>query len=157
SLEACRGRIVNVELKSDLPEKRRLVEASARAIRRADEPTRSANIIVSSFHPALVLGFGVFAPRTRRAMLIGRGMTRGARASSTGAFPPVGGSEAAPPFESVGVTAVALGMRPFIQAVHLEESLASRARMRRLHALGLRVAVWTVNDPSRAAMLARDG
>lgn len=129
TLERLRGRIVNVEVKSDVPSRLALVRAVARAVGR----TTGVEIIVSSFDPVVVLACSVLAPRTPRALLIG-----GARLASL-------------------ATMLPLALWPAIEAVHLDAATITAARVRRLHSAGLRVVAWTVNDARRANELATMG
>ncbi len=128
ALETCRGRIVNVELKADVPDRRRLARAAVRAVRTGPRCT----IVWSSFHPALVLAAGVLDPRSERAILVG-GRTR-----------PLG-------------TALPLAMRRMVSAAHLEDRIATAPRLARLARAGLRLVAWTVNDAARARALVREG
>ncbi|HEY8079455.1 MAG TPA: glycerophosphodiester phosphodiesterase, partial [Labilithrix sp.] len=128
ALDACRGRIVNVELKSDVPDRRSLARAAVRVVRAAPRST----IVWSSFHPMLVLATAVLDPRSERAILVG-GRTR-----------------------RLG-TALPLAMRRMVTAAHLEDAIATAPRLARLARAGLRLVAWTVNDPARARALVRDG
>lgn len=133
ALEAMRGHLVNVELKADIapasllgdvPDRLRLVRATAAVVKRAER----ADVVFSSFDPLTVVALAAALPRVPRAVLVG---TRTPRAGS----------------------ALPLAMRPAIVAAHLDESLVDAARVARLRRAGLRVAAWTVNDPMRAAAL----
>jgi len=133
ALEALRGRVVNVEIKSDVaplsllgdvPDRLRLVRASAAAVKSVG----GAEVVFSSFDPLVVASLVAIAPRVPRAILVAASTARAA-------------------------TALALAMRPAVVAVHLEEALCTAPRVARLARAGLRLAAWTVNDPQRAAAL----
>lgn len=68
ALDACRGKIVNVEVKPDVPRRLALVRAVVRALARGP---RDVDLVVSSFDPAIVLAFAALVPRVPRAMLVG--------------------------------------------------------------------------------------
>jgi glycerophosphoryl diester phosphodiesterase len=132
-LDAMRGRIVNVEIKADVapmsmlgdvPERLRLVRAAAAAVKKA----APVDVIFSSFDPLSVVALVAALPRVPRAILVG---TRTPRAA----------------------TALPLAMRPAVVAAHLDETLVTAGRVERLTRSGLRVAAWTVNEPTRAAAL----
>ena len=133
ALAALRGRIVNVEIKSDVapasrlgdvPDRLRLVRAAAAAVKSVP----GADVVFSSFDPLVVVALAAIAPRVPRAILVGASTPRAA-------------------------TALPLAMKPAVAAVHLEESLFTKLRAERLARSGLRLAAWTVNDPERAAAL----
>lgn len=119
---------VNVELKRDVPSRAAVVLAAARALRTWD-PTHP--ILVSSFDPVMLAGFAVLAPRVPRAILVHPKQWR--RTALLAAHP----------------------LR--VDAVHLEHTLATPARVARLHAAGKLVNVWTVNDVDEARRLATAG
>ena len=124
ALDLCHGRTVNVEVKADAPERAALVRAVARALARA----RAADVVLSSFDPLFVLAFVAVARGVPRGVLVGPRTPRLA-------------------------TALPLAMRRVVSAAHLEDGLATEARLDRLRAAGLRRVVWTVNDGARAATL----
>jgi glycerophosphoryl diester phosphodiesterase len=133
ALDAMRGHLVNVEIKADVaptsllgdvPDRLRLVRATAAVVRRAQR----ADVVFSSFDPLTVMALAAFLPGVPRAMLVGMRTPRAA-------------------------SALPLAMRPAIVAAHLDESLVTAARVARLRRAGLRVVAWTVNDPARAAAL----
>lgn len=128
ALDLLRGRIVNVEVKADVPARAPLVRAVARAIARAP----GAEVVVSSFDPSIVLAFAALAPRVPRAMLVG----------------------ARTPRLAVGLPLV---LRRAIVAAHLDDAVLTAPRAARLGRAGLRVVGWTVNDPERARALAELG
>jgi glycerophosphoryl diester phosphodiesterase len=121
-LDAFRGRaVVNVEIKYDFVDRRALAWAAASVIRAS-----SAEVIASSFDPRVLAWFAARAPRVRRAWLANVTQRQIDRA-------------------------IRLLARPgAIQAMHLERRLASPDRIRMLRARGLRVGVWTINDPREA-------
>jgi glycerophosphoryl diester phosphodiesterase len=119
---------VNVELKRDVPSRAAVVIAAARLLRSWD-PTHP--ILVSSFDPVMLAGFAVLAPRVPRAILVHPKQWR--RTALLAAHP----------------------LR--VDAVHLEHTLATPARVARLHAAGKLVNVWTVNDVDEARRLATAG
>lgn len=124
ALEVCRGKIVNVELKADLPRRLALLRAAARSIARA----RGVEVVVSSFDPALVLGMAALSPRTPRAILVG--------------------DRTAPL-----AVALPRAMRRLVVAAHVQDRALTPRVVERVRALGLRVVAWTVNDRDRAAEL----
>jgi len=122
ALDLLADRLVNVEVKPDVPRRGALVIAVRRALARS----RARDVVVSSFDPAIVLGF-VGAPYAR-GMLVGPRTPRLA-------------------------TALPLALRPAIATAHLEDGLVTPARVARLARAGLKLAVWTVNDVARAREL----
>ena len=137
ALEALRGTLVNIEIKTDVaprsvlgevPERLRLVRATAAAVQRVG----GVEAVFSSFDPLVVASLAAIAPRVPRAILVGSSTRRVA-------------------------TALALAMKPAVVAVHLEEALCTPARVGRLLRAGLRLAAWTVNDPERADALVELG
>jgi glycerophosphoryl diester phosphodiesterase len=119
-----RGLPVNVELKRDVPSRAAVVKAAARLLGSWD-PTYP--ILVSSFDPVMLAGFAWLAPRVPRAILVHPEQWR--RTALLAAHP----------------------LR--VDAVHLEHTLATPARVARLHAAGKLVNVWTVNDVDEARRL----
>jgi glycerophosphoryl diester phosphodiesterase len=111
----------NVEIKYDFVDRRALAWAAARIARAS-----KAEVIASSFDPRVLAWFASRAPRVRRAWLVN--VTQRQIARSIRAF----------------------ARRGALHAVHLERRLANPDRIRLLHARGLRVGVWTVNDPREA-------
>lgn len=128
ALDVCHGRVVNIEVKADVPSRLQLVRVVARELARA----RSVEVVISSFDPLVVLALAAAAPRVPRAMLVG---PRTARLA----------------------TALPLAMRRAISAAHLEDALVSERRVERLRRADLRVVAWTVNDPARALDVAQMG
>ncbi|MBX3196854.1 MAG: glycerophosphodiester phosphodiesterase [Labilithrix sp.] len=128
ALDLLRGRIVNVEVKADVPARAPLVRAVARALTRVP----GAEVVVSSFDPSIVLALALIAPRVPRAMLVGARTPRLA-------------------------VALPLALRRAIEAAHLDDAVLTAPRAARLGRAGLRVVGWTVNDPVRARALAELG
>lgn len=130
ALATCRGRVVNVEVKSDdAPAFLALTRAVVRVLHTEASATE---VIVSSFDPRVVLAAAALARRVRRGMLVG--------------------DRTAPL-----AVALPLALRPVIQTAHVDASLLTAARVARLARAGLGVVAWTVNDGARAEALARAG
>jgi glycerophosphoryl diester phosphodiesterase len=119
---------VNVELKYDVPDRLSLSRAALGAIQ-----SIGADVIVSSFDPILLAMSAALAPRRPRALLTHAEQARWADVLQ------------------------AVSARPAVQAIHLERVQANERTVRRYARRGLRVGVWTVNDPAEAAALARWG
>lgn len=128
ALDLLAGKVINVELKADVPSRRALARAAASAVVRA----RPSHVVFSSFDPFLVLACAALAPRVSRGILLGRRMERAS-------------------------TALPLAMRTLVVAAHLEDALVTPERVARLSRAGLRTCAWTVNDEARAVALARSG
>lgn len=133
ALEAMRGHIVNVEIKTDVaalsllgdvPDRLRLVRATVAAVKQVS----GVEVRFSSFDPLVVVALKAMAPRVPRAILVDRSTPRAA-------------------------TALALAMRPAVIAAHLHDSLLTPQRASRLLRAGLGLAAWTVNDVARAEAL----
>jgi glycerophosphoryl diester phosphodiesterase len=99
-------------------------------VRRVLRGTR-ADVLLSSFDPLLLAGAAVAMPFLRRALLTSR--------DQKFQLPPVFAS------------------RPYVQAVHLERTQTPPAAVARFRRRGIRVGVWTVNDPREAVDLAAVG
>jgi glycerophosphoryl diester phosphodiesterase len=99
-------------------------------VRRLLRPSR-ADVLLSSFDPRLLGAAAVALPATPRALLTSR--------------------QQRPRVPSF------LATRPFVQAVHLERTQTDPAAIAAHHRRGLRVGVWTVNDPGEAVDLAALG
>jgi glycerophosphoryl diester phosphodiesterase len=123
-----KGVSVNVELKHDVPDRRRLAHASVRAI-----SEHGADVLVSSFDPLLVAAALALLPATPRALLLHDGQRLWATAAQELCRP------------------------PFVQALHLQRTQRAAHAPEKYRARGLRVGVWTVNDPREAIDLARGG
>jgi glycerophosphoryl diester phosphodiesterase len=115
------GVAVNVEMKHDVPDRRALAAATARVVRDA-----RADVLLSSFDPALLAMALVLAPEVPRALLTYKGQRRVAAAIQETVRPPL------------------------VDAIHLERTQTDPRAMARYLARGLRVGVWTVNDPREA-------
>jgi glycerophosphoryl diester phosphodiesterase len=123
-----RGLPVNVELKRDAPSRAAVVRATARLLATWDP---AHDVLVSSFDPAMLAGFGALAPRVPRAILVHRTRWHLAHA--------------------------ALGVPIGAAAVHLVRTLTRPAFVAGLRARGFAVNVWTVDDPAEARDLAALG
>ena len=95
-------------------------------VRRVLRPSR-ADVLLSSFDPLLLAAAAVALPATRRALLTSRAQR--------------------PQVPS------AIATSPFVHALHLERTQTNPATIGRYRRRGLRVGVWTVNDPREAADL----
>jgi glycerophosphoryl diester phosphodiesterase len=116
---------LNVEVKYDAVDHARLARAVASVL--AEAP--GADVLVSSFDPRLLARVRARLPRVRVAMLT----TPGRRLSLP--------------------LARFLAARRRLYAVHLERTQACARRVGALRARGVRVGVWTVNDPEEARRL----
>jgi glycerophosphoryl diester phosphodiesterase len=121
------GQRVNVELKSDVRGKRRLLLGVARVVKSQPLPA----VLFSSFHPGFVWWLARNVPELPRAWLVH------ARQRIL---------KYAPGFQLLGSN-----------AVHPEQVLATPERVARLKKSGVLVNVWTVNDAARAGELAKLG
>ncbi|MET0794671.1 MAG: glycerophosphodiester phosphodiesterase family protein, partial [Polyangiaceae bacterium] len=121
------GQRVNIELKSDVRHRARLLQGVARVMARAPLP----QLIFSSFHPYFVWWLGKRLPTLPRAWLVHDRQRI---------------LKYAPGVEQLGAN-----------ALHPQHTLVTPERMARLKARGLLVNVWTVNDSTRARELARLG
>jgi len=122
--------LVNVELKSDVPNRLALVRATARILRGFPDAPRW--ILVSSFDPAMLAAFGLFLPQIPRAFLFEEDAHRWLRSAWT-----------------------TLPLRA--AAIHPPRTRANPATIRGYRARGLFVNVWTVNDPEEARDLGELG
>jgi glycerophosphoryl diester phosphodiesterase len=89
--------------------------------------TSRADVLLSSFDPLLLAAAAVALPALRRALLTSRAQR--------------------PQVPS------AIIQPPYVQAVHLERTQTRPAAIARHRSRGLRVGVWTVNDPREAVDL----
>lgn len=119
---------VNVEMKHDVPNRWALARATARIVLAS-----GADVLFSSFDPALLVLAAGLAPRVERALLVHAGQERWADAVMERARP------------------------PFVHAIHLERTQTDPRDVARYRSRGLRVGVWTVNDPAEARDLAAVG
>ncbi len=123
------GVAVNVEMKHDAPARlRRLVPDAVRAVRRS-----GADVLFSSFDPSLLALAAGLAPAVPRALLVHGGQARWAGLAQELVRPPLAA------------------------ALHLERSQVNASLVARSLRRGLRVGVWTVNDPREAAAFVRLG
>jgi len=123
--------LVNIEVKADVPSRREAVRAIASSLQKRG---RSPELVISSFDPAIVLGFARAAPRIPRAMLINHRTPR------------------------LATTLPRMMRRAAgIVAAHLEDATITKPRVARLLKSGLRVVAWTVNNPTRATALREMG
>jgi glycerophosphoryl diester phosphodiesterase len=123
-----RGVAVNVELKHDTTDRAALVRRTIRAVR-----ATGADALVSSFDPMLLTASAALAPAVPRALLVRASQPLWARAFQRAARP------------------------PWVGFVHLERTQAHPRVVAGHLRRGLRVGVWTVNDPGEAAFLASLG
>jgi len=119
---------VNVEMKHDVPSRGRLAWETLRAVRAA-----GADVLLSSFDPVLLAMAVAIAPSVPRALIVHD--RQGIAADLL--------QEAARP--------------PWVGALHVERVQADPGAVARYARRGLRVGVWTVNDPREACDLARSG
>jgi len=128
-LEALPDAFVNVELKSRGGRDLSLARAAAEVIRLAGAGDR---VVVSSFDWRLLAAFRLASPQVASGLLLEEAFAWKLR------------------------TFLAIrALRP--AAIHPDLALATDARVRRWAARGLAVNVWTVDEPSEAARLARAG
>ena len=99
-------------------------------VRRVLRPSR-ADVLLSSFDPLLLAAAAVVLPARQRALLTSRDQRR--QVPSAFASP------------------------PYVHAVHIERTQTRPAAIARYRRRGLRVGVWTVNDPREAVDLAALG
>ncbi len=118
---------VNVELKNDVPSRLGLVRATLTALR-----ARRADVLLSSFDPLLLAMAATLAPSVPRALL----------------------TQSQEPVWTASLRQLA--RPPWVSALHLQAEQAY-VGVSRYRARGLRVGVWTVNDPVRALELFRQG
>ncbi len=123
-----RGVAVNVEMKHDVPHRLDLARATTAAIRAS-----GADVLLSTFDPLLLAMAGVAERSVPRALLTHA--TQGRWADSL--------QETVRP--------------PFVRALHIERTQAEADGLARYRRRGLRVGVWTVNDPDEARELVRLG
>jgi glycerophosphoryl diester phosphodiesterase len=124
-----RGAVVNVELKHDVPSRRVLARGAVGQLREL----RGVELLVSSFDPVLLALVGAAWPASRRAWLT------------------------SPAQRGIDAALAVFARRGLLEAVHLERTQATEARVRSLVVRGLAVGAWTVNDPLEARDLARRG
>lgn len=119
---------VNVEMKHDVPHRPDLARATAAAVRAS-----GADVLLSSFDPSLLALAAMVAPAVPRALLTHTTQERWANVLQE-------------------------WMRPsLVRALHIERTQAQPDAVVRYRQRGLRVGVWTVNDPEEARELVRLG
>ncbi|MBE7479546.1 MAG: glycerophosphodiester phosphodiesterase [Polyangiaceae bacterium] len=123
------GHLLNVELKRDVSERRALVWRVAKLLRA--HPAARERVLLSSFDPLFVRALAWLVPEVPSAWLVHAKQ----RVLS-----------AAPGYRRLGAV-----------GVHPELAIAADARVRRWHAQGALVNVWTVNEPAEARRLAAAG
>ena len=119
---------VNVEMKHEGLRGAPLARATARIVAQS-----GADVLLSSFDPYLLSLAAALARSIPRALLVHRGQRAWADALQWAVRPPV------------------------VQALHLERTQTDPRAVARHLALGLRLGVWTVNDPAEAIDLVRLG
>lgn len=125
--------LLNIEVKSDVPEPQRTLEALLAELS-AVPTARREQLLLSSFDRTMARWLREHAPDLAVALLV--------RSSA---------------LRDSGRALVDSGALQGLSGVHPQsEGLDARA-MERFHAAGLFVNAWTVNDPERALCLAREG
>jgi glycerophosphoryl diester phosphodiesterase len=119
---------VNVEMKHEVPSRAALARATVGIVR-----SSGADVLLSSFDPALLGMAWAFDPDIPRALLAHAEQAKWAGALQSLVRPPL------------------------VDAVHLEHVQADAKAVARIRARGLRVGAWTVNEPSEAIALAARG
>ena len=122
------GVAVNVEMKHDVPGRATLARETTRIVAES-----GADVLLSSFDPLLLSMAAARAPSIPRAFLVHGRQRAWADALQRAIRPPA------------------------VQAIHLERTQTDPRAIARTLALGLRVGVWTVNDPREAVDLVRLG
>lgn len=115
---------VNVEMKHDVPSRASLARATVRAVRDG-----GADVLLSSFDPLLLAMAAALAPDIRRALLVHSRQRRWADLLQARVRPPA------------------------VTSLHLERTQTDPRVVRSALRRGLRLGVWTVNDPREAADL----
>lgn len=126
-----RARLVNVEVKGDVPDRLRLCRAVARLLRRRS-PGERDGILVSSFRPEMLAALRLAGAGVPMAFLFDEKNTGRARAR-----------------------VLARVFRP--DGMHPQHPLATDQAIGRWHRRGCFVGAWTVDDPERARTLSRAG
>jgi glycerophosphoryl diester phosphodiesterase len=122
------GVAVNVEMKHDVPGRLELAREAARAV-----DASGADVLLSSFDPLLIGLAAALAPSLPRALLTHKSQARWADALQEAVRPPL------------------------LRALHVERTQVHAGTVARFRRRGLRVGVWTVNDPEEARELVRLG
>lgn len=115
---------VNVEMKHDVPSRASLARATVRSVRDS-----GADVLLSSFDPVLLAMAAALAPRIRRALLVHSRQRPWADVLQARVRPPA------------------------VTSLHLERTQTDSRVVRHALHRGLRVGVWTVNDPREATDL----
>jgi glycerophosphoryl diester phosphodiesterase len=119
---------VNVEMKHDVPHRRLLARETVAIARES-----GADVVLSSFDPVLLALAAAYEPSLPRALLTQRK-------------------------QRIWLDAIQEAMRPrLVAALHLERTQCRPALIAQCRRRGLRVGVWTVNDPAEALDLVRMG
>ncbi len=119
---------VNVEMKHDVPSRRLLARETVAIV-----AASGTDVVVSSFDPLLLALAAAYRPSLSRAFLTQHE-------------------------QRIWVDALQEAMRPgLVTALHLERTQCKPALLARCRRRGLRVGVWTVNDPAEARNLVRMG
>lgn len=119
---------VNVELKHEVPSRARLARSTVQAVK-----ALGADVLLSSFDPLLLGLAGAMAPSLPRAWLTHSGQALWAHALQSTA------------------------RSGLVRALHLERTQTDPRRLALYQRRGLRLGVWTVNDPEEARELVRLG
>jgi glycerophosphoryl diester phosphodiesterase/predicted MFS family arabinose efflux permease len=124
-------RFVNIEVKSSeaLFSDGALEAATVRAVH---ECSAEARVMFSSFNPFALRRLAKLAPKVPRALLA---------------------TEEKDPTNKAYLSQMLLGFWSRAQLIHLDNEMITPGRMEQWHERGLKVAVWTVNDPVRAKEL----
>jgi glycerophosphoryl diester phosphodiesterase len=123
-----RAMAVNVEMKHDVVDITKLVGRTLRGVREV-----GGDVLISSFDPRVLFLTALSAPSLPRALLVRRRQPLWARALQRAARPPL------------------------FHWLHLERTQVHASALTRHLRRGLRVGVWTVNDPLEAVELVRLG
>jgi glycerophosphoryl diester phosphodiesterase len=123
------GTAVNIEMKYDVARRVDLARATVRTLRACG----GVDILLSSFDPFLLAIAAALAPSVPRALLTHAGQRLAANVLQE------------------------LMRPPLVCAMHLEAKQANAVAVQRFARRGLRVGVWTVNDPLRARDLVGRG
>jgi glycerophosphoryl diester phosphodiesterase len=115
---------VNVEMKHDVPSRAALARAVARLVRDS-----RVDVLFSSFDPVLLAMAGALTPSVPRALLVHAAQARWADALQEAARPRL------------------------VRSLHLQRTQTDPRAVARYRARGLRLGVWTVNDPREARHL----
>ena len=128
-LDAFPSAVVNVEMKSGLVPDLGLAREVARTLRQHQAEPR---VVVSSFHAGLLAAFRALAPDVAAGVLVEPGA-----------------------IQQAGAAAAIRALRP--ASIHPARQLVTSERMASWRRAGLRVLVWTVDDPAEVERLASMG